>query len=569
MAYKLLDFSDIYTAIANELQVSTSDATSLIRIKRAINMAYIDEVLPFKNWWWLRKSSAVTHRNYFANSTVSVTPGSTTITFASAPGASDGDSGTLLNWNFSISGKNEVYKITAHTALASSATIDRPFNNELDTAAEYKCWPDFIALPTDLRETFEVWHDHMRTPMVAKGLQDFRKISIESQKYEGRPEYYSTDDFYDPSSGTGELESDRYRVLRVWPSIYSSKTLIRFDYIAEAGALESDGDEPLMPIEDRIVLYYGALKILWASMNRNPEEAMRNQQLFDRKLAQMAGKIQDSLDKPRIEPEANYLIARRGNRMGARGAGAFGGGGSSTTSPTYAQDITINGATITGNVTVNSGITIDGVDVSVLNTSVSTLSSDLTTHIADTSTHGITSTIVGISETQTLTNKSIDADTNTVTNIKNADIKAAAAIAKSKLAAGTASRVEVTDSSGLLTESAITSTELTYLDDAEALTSVALTDNATTTAYSAAVASFDSIFLMYSMKRGSSNKESGFIMVASDGTNVAVANSNASVGTLGVTFSGDIDSGNVRLRAALTSTGTGITFQYKAVKWLA
>jgi len=42
----------------------------------------------------------------------------------------------------------------------------------------------------------------------------------------------------------------------------------------------------------------------------------------------------------------------------------------------------------------------------------------------------------GIAATQTLTNKSIDSDNNTITNIVNADIKAAAAIANSKLAAG-------------------------------------------------------------------------------------------------------------------------------------
>lgn len=61
-------------------------------------------------------------------------------------------------------------------------------------------------------------------------------------------------------------------------------------------------------------------------------------------------------------------------------------------------------------------------------------------------------------------------DTGTVTStmiadgtIVNADINASAAIAKSKLAAGTANRVEVTDASGNLTESTVTTTELGLL----------------------------------------------------------------------------------------------------------
>ena len=56
-----------------------------------------------------------------------------------------------------------------------------------------------------------------------------------------------------------------------------------------------------------------------------------------------------------------------------------------------------------------------------------------------------TDTIAGIASTQTLTNKSIDSDNNTITNIVNADIKSSAAIADSKLATiSTAGKVALT-----------------------------------------------------------------------------------------------------------------------------
>lgn len=79
--------------------------------------------------------------------------------------------------------------------------------------------------------------------------------------------------------------------------------------------------------------------------------------------------------------------------------------------------------------------------------------------------HNGTSSSPAVTEAHsaTLTNKSIDSDSNTLSNIKNSDIKAAAAISRSKLASGAASVVPVNDGSGVLTDSAVTSTELSKL----------------------------------------------------------------------------------------------------------
>lgn len=75
----------------------------------------------------------------------------------------------------------------------------------------------------------------------------------------------------------------------------------------------------------------------------------------------------------------------------------------------------------------------------------------------------ITDTLVGKATTDVLTNKSIDADTNIITNIENADIKIGAAISRNKLAAGAIDRVLINDGLGVLTDSAVTTTELNKL----------------------------------------------------------------------------------------------------------
>lgn len=77
-----------------------------------------------------------------------------------------------------------------------------------------------------------------------------------------------------------------------------------------------------------------------------------------------------------------------------------------------------------------------------------------------------TSALVTASSTTTFTNKTFDADGtgNSITNIENADIKAAAAIAVNKLAALTASRAVVTDASGFITQATTTATEIGYVN---------------------------------------------------------------------------------------------------------
>jgi hypothetical protein len=67
-----------------------------------------------------------------------------------------------------------------------------------------------------------------------------------------------------------------------------------------------------------------------------------------------------------------------------------------------------------------------------------------------------TDTLVGKATTDTLTNKTIDADGsgNSITNIENSDIKAGAAIARDKLASGTADHVLINDGSGVMSSEA-------------------------------------------------------------------------------------------------------------------
>jgi hypothetical protein len=450
--YELRDFDDIIDMVMEELKYQSSDETSINRIKRDINAIYLDEVVPFKRWNWLSGHTKLQHKAYYNAGTASVTPESTTVTLSVAPTAG---SGSRANFFFAVDGFDEIYTISAHTAGSDTVTLSSQYNGSLNATAGYKIWTDSMALPTDCKETVEVWQDFHRDTMLACGLQEFRKMVRMSPKSASKPQWYHTYDYYDPTSGTDEYESDRYRVLKVHPSLISDTITLHVDYVKEAESLELDADEPLMPMEDRIVLVYGALSRAWAR-ERNPEEAARNRMLFENKLARMAGKIEDGFDKPQITPNPTYVGKMRGARLGGRGSRrVFDGGGSSGssyTSPTYITNATIGtGNQLTGNLTVSSGITIDGVDISVLATEVDALQALAAGQIFVGSLSGVTEA-VSPSGDITLSSAGVFAIASGA--ILDGDINASAAITRSKLASGTADHVLINDGSGVMSSEA-------------------------------------------------------------------------------------------------------------------
>lgn len=108
-----------------------------------------------------------------------------------------------------------------------------------------------------------------------------------------------------------EINVERYKELLLHPAVDDSEArLLHSTYIIEPRPLDADTDEPLMPLEDRLVLVYGALSRAWAR-ERNPEEGQRNGQLYVRKLAAMQGKLNDSTDQVRLKPSKIYLELKR------------------------------------------------------------------------------------------------------------------------------------------------------------------------------------------------------------------------------------------------------------------
>ncbi len=305
MALNLVDFSDIYTAVIEMAKIQASDVTTVNRIKRHINMAYINEVVPFHNWDWLYKDHVAQIAAAHTTGTMAVTKGSTTITSSAVIAESK------AGHTFRVSGQRESYRISSHTAGTDTLVLDIAYADDTNSAMGYAIWNEYIDLPTDCREVVMVYTEDRAQELEGKGKQELQHIMLAFNSAEDvPPQYYTVDDFYDPTPLDDETESDRYRRLRLFPTLSSDITTVRIVYVQEVEALDLDADEPVMPIEDRVVLYYKGLEFAW-SLERNPEEAMRNKAEYGAKMTRMRSKMKTNDDHPRIQVSRLYLSSKR------------------------------------------------------------------------------------------------------------------------------------------------------------------------------------------------------------------------------------------------------------------
>jgi hypothetical protein len=190
--YQLKTFGDIVNAICEECGISSSDTTDRNRVKRAINIVY-QNIAGRKRWWWLNQRCDITVPAYTNAGTASVTQNSATVTLTVAPTSSK------KNYWFAIDGYNEIYRIESHTASSTTVKLSGVFTGTTTPTATYKIWCERLPLPTDCKETVEVWHDNYRKPVENVGRQEFRRIWTLQPRNEGFPQYYYTGDYLDPA----------------------------------------------------------------------------------------------------------------------------------------------------------------------------------------------------------------------------------------------------------------------------------------------------------------------------------------------------------------------------------
>jgi hypothetical protein len=191
-----------------------------------------------EKWWWLRASSSLTMQAPISTGTVEVTQDSTAITFSDAPAVS------VAGWHFRVSGILPVYKIAAHTAGATTATLDSVYTDTTDSAAVYKLMKLEYSLAADLGELISP----MRTPVSNEDgyritgvdtldamLSNFPLQSVQ----QGAPSRFAI-------TGDSTVQFNRY---------YSGLLRIEYDYSLIPDPLANTAaEEPVIPQRFRKIL---------------------------------------------------------------------------------------------------------------------------------------------------------------------------------------------------------------------------------------------------------------------------------------------------------------------------
>jgi len=116
-----VQFSSLYTELGDRLGAyDPAVSTDLVKLKRWINMAQ-QYICGKRLWPFMLSEEIIQTVTDITTGTIDVTAGSTTVTFSSAPSVS------VTDRYIQLSTSQDWYKITAHTAASTTATITPAF----------------------------------------------------------------------------------------------------------------------------------------------------------------------------------------------------------------------------------------------------------------------------------------------------------------------------------------------------------------------------------------------------------------------------------------------------------
>jgi hypothetical protein len=235
-----VDFSVLQTRVANEVGLdTTADATIL---GAWVNAAY-KQVCGIENWPWLLKLATVQTVADITAGTVSINAGSTALTFSSAPVNSVANQYMIQFKTVS----DDWYLISAHSAMASTATLSVPFNGAVNiSGVAYVLRKVFYSLAADTDRIVDARQSRTKNKLGAVDIRTFDRY-LPDPTATGDPLYYYL----------AGVDTSKYWQIGLYP-IPSTAENIQIRYL-NIPADMTGTDLPNLPEKFHDVLIYGAL----------------------------------------------------------------------------------------------------------------------------------------------------------------------------------------------------------------------------------------------------------------------------------------------------------------------
>jgi hypothetical protein len=270
---------NIESAIFQDAKETTStDMVSLVR--RYINEGH-EHITNRKKRDWL--DTQYTYQvNAAVEDTCTVTNGSVTVTFEDTSTTFP----TGVELQFNNQGYEEIYNVVS--ATLNVVTLDKPYLGDTSTAATGVVYQPHLILDSEIRDIYQVYHNHTDQPLTAIGPQEMRRIQEGSGVQRDFASYYSV--FGQDSSGSRRL------VLYPYPD---EDYTLYLDVNIFIPMLSDTDDEPVLPMQFRQALYWYGLYRLWL-YHRNMDQAAVALTNYNGFLKRIDGEIRSEVEFPQI-----------------------------------------------------------------------------------------------------------------------------------------------------------------------------------------------------------------------------------------------------------------------------
>lgn len=267
-------------------QTVSSQATLL---KRWINNAQ-QVILRSFEWPFLRSPAPLAIQTVadITTGTVATTAGSTSITFSVAPTVS------VANRYIQTSSSNDWYKITAHTASSTSATLEIVAINTA-SAATYTVRKVYYGTSTNVDRIIQVWQDVLPYQLLETTPEYFQSFNP-GFLASGTPRIYCMAGI-DSSAGAGTPQ------FRLWPNPDAVINL-RIDYFTVATDMSADGDISVIPAKWHTTVLLEGAKAQGYSFLDDGRYAT-SLTLFNAQIEEMKNEYENALHRHRVMTAAD------------------------------------------------------------------------------------------------------------------------------------------------------------------------------------------------------------------------------------------------------------------------